>query len=410
MATTGFSDSFGRTVAAGLGVATSGQTYTLNGTASQFSVAPNTASIAINATNTENYGHIPFQTTNVDITGQVALSSIPVTNLATAGFVAKWVDTLNYYNGTMMVAPSGAVSLRFTRIFTGGVTTLSTTVVPGITYVAGTFYNLRYQIYWSRPLQTNVMSLKLWAVGAAEPGGWMATITDGSLTDYTAGTRVGIFGRDESTTPGAVTTRYRSVVARSFNLPMPAVTDTMCADPAVAFPKQTTLQSLAAGADAAMTTMDPAASLAGLFPRVRVSNSNVVVGPASFTPLVFNNTEFNVGTNTNLGYNNGVIYLPVGIWMVTFEIQLVQAASNGIQSIMFGGGLLGNVNINMRSNAAQSNDNGVGGTGHGSALSYSLDPTTPVQCGVGFFPTNNAVAYTIKYMALSAIKVSDYFV
>lgn len=403
MTTTGYIDSMGRTVSGGLGSATSGQAYTLFGVASQFSVAPNVASIAI-ASAGDKIGYVDRQTTDIDITAQVALSAIPATNLATAGFCAKLSSTSNYYNATMMVATGGAVSLRFSKVIGGSLSTISTTLVTGLTYVANTFYNLRYSIVWSQALQTNVMSLMLWAVGATPPGGWMATATDASLTQYTSGTQAGIMGRDESTVVGSVTTKYQNLVTRSYGLPMPATTDPMCYDPAVTYPKQTSLQSLAVAADAVVATLDPLTSLAGLFPRVRVSNSLLSIGGIQ-VPVTYSATEFNVSTPTNLGYDNTSIYLPAGIWLVTFEIQLVEAASDFIN-------LFFNVTdalIDMRSNAVQSSDQGVGGCGHVSKLVTSTDPTTPVQVKMFFSPNNTAVTYVATYTALTAIKISDYF-
>ena len=408
MVTTGYSDTFNRTVSNGLGVATSGQTYTLNSTNTQYSVAPSTATIAPSTSAADRYGYIDLETINVDVTGQVAFTAIPATNLATAGFVAKLSSTSNYYVGSMMVATGGAISVRFSRVVAGGLVTLST-VATGLTYVANTFYNLRYSIYWSRPLQTNVMSLKLWVVGSTEPGGWTATFTDSSFTDYTSGTNVGIHARDESTVAGAVTMKYRSVVSRSYNLPMPATTDPMCFDPGVTYPKQTSLQSLAQAADTAMATIDPLVSLATLFPRVRVSNSLVPVNTAAWSGITYNATEFNVGTTTNLGYDNTSVYLPAGVWLCTFEMQLVEAASNYLTVIFFGGLLIGQPFVTIRSNPVQANDQGVGGCAHVAAMTYSTDPTTPMQFGVNIAWNNLATTYTIKYMALSAIKISDYF-
>lgn len=404
---TGYSDTFGRTVANGLGTATSGQAYTLLGVATQFSVAPNTASIAISSAG-DKAGYVDRQTSDVDITAQVALSAIPATNLATVGFLAKLATIANYYNATMMVATGGAISLRFSKVIAGGLSTIATTAV-GLTYVANTVYNLRYRVFWSQSLQTNVMQSKLWLPSAAEPGGWMATSFDAAITPYAAGMQVGIMGRDESTVVGTITSKHQNVLVRSLSLPTPATTDPMCFDPAVTFPKQTVLQSLAAASDTAMAAIDPLTSLAGLFPRVRISSSNLPFDTSVFAPLKFNATEFNIGTPTNLGYDNTSLYLPSGIWLCTYEIQLVEAASNSIQIAFFGGPIAGQLDIYMRSNAVQANDQGVGGTGHISTLTWSTDPVTPVQFGVSLFPTNLATTYTIKYMALSAIKISDYF-
>lgn len=407
MVTTGYNDTFNRTVSNGLGTAFSGQAYTLVGTNTQFSVAPSTASIAVSAVG-DNIGYVDRQTQDIDITAQVALSAIPTTNLATVGFVSKLSGSGNYYNATMMVATGGAVSLRFSKNVGGSLSTISTTLVTGLTYVANTFYNLRYTNTWSVALQTNVMTLKLWAIGAAQPGGWMATAQDASFTNFTSGTNAGIMGRDESTVLGTITTKHQSVVASSYGLPMPAATDPMCYDPAITFPRQESLQSLAVAADAVVATIDPLTSLAGLFPRVRVSNSLLSINTAGiFVGITFAATEFNIGTTTNLSYDNTAIYLPTGIWLVSFEIRLSEAASDYIDLSLSAGS--SSIDVDMRSNAAQTNDQGVGGTGHATILAISTDPTTSLKCRVSFNANNVATTYTATYLALTAIKISDYF-
>jgi len=404
MATTGYADTFGRTVSNGLGTATSGQAYTLFGAASQFSVAPNTATIAPSSGG-DKFGYLDLQTQDVTITGQVALTAIPATNLATVGFVAKLSSTSNYFVGSMMVATGGAISLRFSKVVGGGLVTIAT-VATGLTYVANTFYNLTFSCRWSQLLQTNVLQSKLWVVGGTPPGGWMATTTDASFTNYTAGTQVGIHARDESTVVGSVSAKIQNVATTTFGLPVPATTDPMCYDPAFAYPKQAGLESLADAADAAMTTLDPSISLAGLFPRVRISNSNQSINTASVFLASFNATEYNIGTPTNLSYDSGAIYLPVGIWMATYELRMAEATSDWLwASFSNNPGLT----VNVRSNPTKLNSDGTGGTGHLSELVVSSDPTTPLRLGVGFLFNNSATTYTFLYQALSAIKVSDYF-
>lgn len=406
MTTTGYTDTFGRTVASGLGTATSGQTYTLNAAASQFSVGSNVATIAMNSAGNF-YGYIDNLTQDVDITGQVALTAIPATNLATVGFVGKWASSGNYYIGTMMVAAGGAISLRFSKVISGGLVTIAT-VSTGLTYVANTFYNLRFSARWSQPLQTNILQLKLWAVGATEPGGWTATTTDASLTQYTAGTFVGIIGRDESSVPGSVSAKIKNVASLSYHLPMPASADPMCYDPAVAYPQQTAIESLADAADAAMATLDPLADLAGLFPRVRVSNTNLPMTGISYT-VTYNATEFNVGTSTNLGYDPQGIYLPVGIWLITYEHQLTEAATDYLLLNFAADSAGGSVFMDTRSNPNQSNDQGVGGTAHMSKLCIVTNPAVAQKVSVSVSQNNGSAAYTASYAALSAIKISDYF-
>lgn len=400
---TGYSDVFGRTVANGLGAATSGQTYSLVGAAAQFSVAPGTATIAPTSTG-DKFGYLDSQTQDLDITGQVALTAIPATNLATVGFVGKLSATNNYFVGSMMVATGGAISLRFSKVVSGSLVTISTTAT-GLTYVANTFYNLRVQMLWSQALQTNVLRSKLWAIGAAEPGGWMAASVDPSFTQYTAGTQVGIHTRDESTVSGAVAAKIQNVATLSYHLPIPASADPMCYDPAIAYPKQTALESLADAADTALAALDPSAALAGLFPRVRISNTNLLISGSGI--VTYNATEFNVGTPTNLGYDVQGIYLPVGIWLVTYEIQLVEAASDYLLMNFNADSANSSVFADMRSNPSQSNDQGVGGTGHMSKLVIVTNPAVAQKVSVSL--TLNSSPYTATYTALSAIKISDYF-
>jgi hypothetical protein len=406
MTTTGYADTFGRTVSNGLGTATSGQVYTLFGTASQFSVTPNTATIAP-TTGGDKFGYIDNLTSDVDITAQVSLTAIPSTNLATIGFISRLSSISNYYNGTLMVATGGAMSLRFSKVVSGGLTTINT-VATGLTYVANAVYNLRYRNFWSQALQTNVMQLKIWASGSTQPGGWGATSFDNSLLFYVAGTSVGIMTRDESTVVGSVSGKIQNVATSTYNLPVPSAADPMCYDPSFAYPRQTALESLADATDAAMATLDPFTSLAGLFPRVRVSSSAQPLAASFAITATFAASEFNIGTPTNLAYDNTGIYLGVGIWMATFELQLANAASDYIQAQINSSGPQ-QVAADMRSNASHANDNGVGGCVHMSQLVTSTDPTTPVKVSASLFP-NTATAYTATYMALSAIKISDYFV
>lgn len=410
MVATGYTDTFNRTSSNSLGQADSGQSYSLVSPATQYNVTPGTGSI-LPASVGDKFGFFDLRTSDViDVTARVAISAVPATNLATVGFIAKSNSAAtNYYNATMMVATGGAVSLRFSKVVSGGLSTISTTTVTGLTYVGNTFYNLRYSIFWSRTLQTNVMQLKLWAVGAAEPGGWMASATDASHTDYTAGTWIGLLARDESAVVGTLTMKYQAALLRSFNMPMPPTANTMCADPAVAYPKQTALESLADAADAAMATIDPFVSLAGLFPRVRISATSVVINTATFSGLDFTTTEFNIGTETNLGYDNSALYLPAGIWLVGYEIRLAEAASDVFLLLTNSGPITGKPAIDFRSNASQSNDEDTGGTGHMSALTYSTDPTNSLKVSLSLSPNNGATTYTIRYMAFWAVKISDYF-
>jgi hypothetical protein len=239
----------------------------------------------------------------------------------------------------------------------------------------------------------------------------MASTTDASHTQYTAGTGAGIYTRDEASVPGAVTAKIQNVATMTYGLPIPAAADTMCADPAVAYPKQTALESMADAIDAASITLDPYADLAALFPRVRVSLSNTVVNSATVFFPAWTTTEFNVGTDTDLGYNNGVLQLPSGIWLVTLEIQLAPAASADFWKVTVqgGSGPFLDADASLRVYTSQANLDSQGGSVHASVLIVSPDPEVSVTASGAINP-NTATNYTINYAALSAVKISDYFV
>lgn len=408
---TGYNDDFNRTVANGIGTATSGQAYSIFSTASNYNVSPSTATI-LPPSISDRLAWVDRQTADIDISGQVALSQIPATVLATVGFVVKLSSISNYYVVSMMVATGGAISLRFSKVVGGGLTTIST-IATTLTYVAGTFYNLRAQAFWSNPLQTNVFQSKIWLVGGTEPGGWMAVATDNTLTYYGPLTGAGIHTRNEATIGSTNTASFRNVVARTYGLPVPAAADTMCADPAITYPDQTALESLADAADAVMVNFDALASLATLFPRVRVSRSNWTYNTATTSNLTptYDTTEFNIGTPTNLGYDSRNLSLPSGIWLVTFEVQMATAPIDHMD-VRLSSSLPATAAefVDMRTNASQSNLDGQGGSCHVSTLVTSTDPVLPASVTAQFGPTNLAVTYTFKYVALSAIKISDYFV
>lgn len=397
--TTGYTDTFGRTVSNGLGAATSGQTYVINGTASDFAVAPNIGSITASTSASDRTGVVNLLTTDVDITGQVAVSALPGTNTISVGFAMKYIDASNFYSARLVVTTAGAASLQIAKKVAGVITSLASVTLTGVTIVAGTFYNVRVNATWSQTLQTNVLQAKFWTTTATEPGGWIAVVQDAALVN---GTSQGLFARNDATVTGSVA-RFQNVSSRSYHLPYPATTDQMCFDPAVTYPRQTVVQSLAAAMDAAAATANADATRAGLMPRVRISISNYVQSAANNGVVIpFTTLEFNTGTLTDLSLDPTKINLPSGVWVVTGEIRTAEQASDNaffqVTSV---------ANARIRSNPAQSNDQGVGGTGHVAGI---MDVGTGSVSGYSMSAFwASGVAYTIVYAALTAIKISDDF-
>jgi len=407
---TGYNDTFQRTVSGGLGTATSGQVYsTAAGAGAISNVSAGVASIGPASAANNYIGYVDRQTADIDISGQVALSALPSSNNAFVGLTAKQTSNQNYYIGWMMVAATtGILQLRVSKVIGGSLTTLNTTAVSGLgTYSPGTYFNLRFQCYWSNLLQANVLNLKIWAVGGTEPGGWLISITDSSITQYASGTAAGIVVRDEATVP-SVTGRFQNIATKTYGLPVPATTDPMCYDPSVAYPDQTSLQSLAVAADAQLVALDPTASLAALYPRVRVSANNLSYNTNNQSVITWDTTEFNIVTPTNLSYDNTGIYLGPGLWILTAEYRLNTAGFNSLYMYFNGGASYGQWQTSAHSNAAQGTT-GVGGTGHLSSITAGGTTASPNQYSVSFGSFVAQGTYTVQYAALSAIKISDSF-
>lgn len=407
---TGYNDTFQRTVSGGLGTATSGQVYsTAAGAGAISNVSAGIAAIGPAAANNTNYiGYVDRLTADIDITGQVALASVPATNLATVGFTAKQTTNQNYYIGSFMVSSLSVMSLRISKVIGGTLTTLNTTAVPGLgTYTAGTYFNIRFQCYWSNLLQANVLNIKIWAIGGTEPGGWLVSITDASITQYTSGTSAGLHFRDEATTP-ANTGRFQNVSTKTYGLPVPATTDPMCNDPSIAYPDQTALQSLATAADTQLVALDPTVDLANLYPRVRVSANNLSYNTNNQSVITWDTTEFNIDTPTNLSYDNTGIYLGPGLWVLACELRMNTAGFNSLYMYFNGGPTYGQWQVGVHSNGSQGTT-GVGGTGHLSSLTAGGTVSSPNQYSVSFGSFIAQSTYTIQYAALSAIQISDSF-
>lgn len=105
------------------------------------------------------------------------LTRLSLTNAAdAAGVFARFASVNNHYR--MKVTNTGFTLIRVVASVVTTMATFSSTVT------AGSFYWIRFRV------AGNQVMGKIWASGSAEPSGWNAVVTDGSLT--TAG-RFGLF-------------------------------------------------------------------------------------------------------------------------------------------------------------------------------------------------------------------------
>ena len=111
--------------------------------------------------------------TNAQVLFSGSMSSFSSTNM---GAVLRWTDGNNWYKAYI-----DGSNLVLQKKVNGTTTTLKTVSFAA---TAGTSYSIRFSIVGT------ALSAKVWKTGTTEPSGWMATVTDSSLTAGNCGLRI----------------------------------------------------------------------------------------------------------------------------------------------------------------------------------------------------------------------------
>ncbi|WP_276606842.1 PKD domain-containing protein [Nakamurella flava] len=168
------SDAFGRAVSGGLGSAETGGAWTLNGSASQFSVANGTGNLQIakagsgplawlnSVSASDLRGTVDF-TYDKASTGGGTYTSVAVRRVGTSDYRFK-----------VRIQPS-SVQIQLAKVVNGTETVLRTQTVSGMTWAPGDVLRLGFQ---AQGVGTTTLSAKVWKSSAAEPAGWQSTVTD----------------------------------------------------------------------------------------------------------------------------------------------------------------------------------------------------------------------------------------
>ena len=205
-------DDFSRTTAGGWGMADVGGPWSLQGAASLFSVgngrgsmtmsgAGKGASVALNG----------VSSTDTDVQLQLALDKASTGGGQYASVIGRGGFS-DGYRTKVRVASTGAVTVMLTRLVSGAETELTNVLLPGVTYVPGTRYSVRMQVWGTG---TTHLRAKLWKAGDPEPSSWDTTTTDTAATLQVAG-GVGVVSYLSGTATNApVSLTISNVVARA---------------------------------------------------------------------------------------------------------------------------------------------------------------------------------------------------
>ena len=171
----GLLDTFGRTVAGGWGTADTGQTWTVVGTAADYSVGSGYGSVAQPSVGIAHLTLAPAPAADVDLYLDVATSVLAAGASLFAGPVLRAVSNADFYMARLDFTTTAGIVLTV-RKRVANVETQLGTVTTTLTHTAGTFYRVRFQASGS------TLRAKVWAASAAEPRQWQIEVTDTAIT------------------------------------------------------------------------------------------------------------------------------------------------------------------------------------------------------------------------------------
>lgn len=193
-------DIFSRTSTSSWGSTTDGDVWTtIGGTGTDFNVGSNIGTIAQAAAAVTKRVSLQGSTvTNVQQSVDVATSALSAGAPQNIGLNARYIDANNHILAKLSFSTTATINLVVSQVV-GGVETVLSNVLTGLTHVANTFYNLTLYVVGT------TIKAKVWTVGTAQPGGWQV-VTSLTTNALNSAGYIGIqSSQDTSNTNGAVT-------------------------------------------------------------------------------------------------------------------------------------------------------------------------------------------------------------
>jgi hypothetical protein len=189
-------DTFTRSVTDGWGTATSGETYTLVGTAANFDVNGTAGTIQPGTSNSNRIAVIAEAGADRTVAVDFAWSAIPAANSIYGGVIPRYTDSSNFYVVDVHILPASGPFLRIRKNVAGvlsDIATLNLFLTYGYAhnYVAAATWRVKAMISGS------TISAKAWNKSLVIEPDWQLTATD---TSHATGANVGVFARNDSVT------------------------------------------------------------------------------------------------------------------------------------------------------------------------------------------------------------------
>ncbi|WFF09099.1 hypothetical protein O7622_11315 [Micromonospora sp. WMMD1076] len=207
-------DSFTRTVGAGWGQTDDGRTWApYSGTNADLSVNGSHARMLHPTINVVRGARLDQDWQDAEQVTRISVPAVATGASVVAGHVARHqTGSGDYYWLRLEFDVAGAISAKISKRVGGVWTELAvSSQIPGLSYTAGQWYNLRSSVCGRR------LSLKVWPDGTPEPVGWMLSAVDDSiLTPGRTGLASWVVGGNTNTSPEVRFDGYRVVNRRFF--------------------------------------------------------------------------------------------------------------------------------------------------------------------------------------------------
>ncbi len=170
------SDSFTRSVSNGWGSADTGGPWSTTGSASGFAVNGSAATMTLQPGAGLSARLLSTTATNTDTTLRITVGTPPTSGGTYLAAIARRVSNGNEYRIRVHLLANGTVALSLSKLVAGKETVLTKEVpVAGLTFTAGTTYDLHTQISGTAP---TTVQAHIWPDGTTEPTDWPLTTSD----------------------------------------------------------------------------------------------------------------------------------------------------------------------------------------------------------------------------------------
>ena len=171
-------DAFTRTVTGGWGSLDTGGTWTISGSAAQYSVSSGKGRFRIGApSGTPRAFFTTLSSTNTDLSASISLDKTPTGTGLSIYTIGRRIVGSGEYRMTSRFSSTGGVNLSLERLSPTGVVTSiqGETPVPGLTMAPGEELNVRIRVTGTNP---TTVTAKAWKKGTTEPTTWLRTVND----------------------------------------------------------------------------------------------------------------------------------------------------------------------------------------------------------------------------------------